>query len=65
MEYGKMTKSIADKSVTDLTKEIDKLKKVAKDLEDVLPEKKPQINSAKKIIDDAINEREKEIEKRF
>ncbi|OUF90818.1 hypothetical protein [Escherichia coli] len=52
-----MTKSIADKSVTDLTKEID--------LEDVLPEKTPQINSAKKIIDDAINEREKEIEKRF
>ena len=36
-----MTKSIADKSVTDLTKEIDKLKKVAKDLEDVLPEKTP------------------------
>ncbi|MGC4140383.1 hypothetical protein PQ665_26750 [Escherichia coli] len=60
-----MTKSIADKSVTDLTKEIDKLKKVAKDLEDVLPEKTQQINSAKKIIDDAINEREKEIEKRF
>lgn len=48
MEYGKMTKSIADKSVTDLTKEIDKLKKIAKDLEDVLPEKTPQINSAKK-----------------
>ncbi|EHK5489942.1 hypothetical protein IU866_004963 [Escherichia coli] len=65
MEYGKMTKSIADKSVTELTKEIDKLKKIAKDLEDVLPEKIPQINSAKKIIDDAINEREKEIEKRF
>ncbi len=34
-----MTKSIADKSVTELTKEIDKLKKIAKDLEDVLPEK--------------------------
>ncbi|MDN0106283.1 hypothetical protein QVN76_05185 [Yersinia rochesterensis] len=60
-----MTKSIVDKAVTDLTKEIDKLKKVAKDLEDLLPEKTPQIDSAKKTIADAINEREKEIEKRF
>ncbi len=60
-----MTKSIADKSVTDLTKEIDKLKEVSKDLEDLLPEKTPQIYSAKKTIADAINEREKEIENRF
>lgn len=43
-----MTKSIADKAVTDLTKEIDKLQKVAKDPEDLLPEKTPQIDSAKK-----------------
>lgn len=60
-----MTKSIADKSVVDLNKEIDKLKEVAKDLESLLPEKTPQIDSAKKTIADAIYEREKEIEKRF
>ncbi|WP_233604097.1 MULTISPECIES: hypothetical protein [Enterobacterales] len=60
-----MTKSIADKAVIDLTKEIDKLKKVAEDLEDLFPEKTPHIDSAKKNIADAINEREKEIEKRF
>jgi|GEM_PF-2563468 len=60
-----MAQSIADKAVTDLTKEIDELKKVAKVLEDLLPEKTPQIDSAKKTIADAINEREKEIENRF
>lgn len=60
-----MTKSIADKAVIDLTKEIDKLKKVAEDLEDLFPEKTPHIDLAKKNIADAINEREKEIEKRF
>ena len=60
-----MTKSIADKAVIDLTKEIDKLKKVAEDLEDLFPEKTPHIDSAKKNISDAKKQREKEIEKRF
>ncbi|MGG8144584.1 hypothetical protein AB9B74_05690 [Klebsiella aerogenes] len=38
-----MTKLIADKSVVDLNKEIAKLKKVAKDLECSLPEKKHEL----------------------
>ncbi|HBU8230914.1 TPA: hypothetical protein MDC20_001531 [Morganella morganii] len=60
-----MRKSIADKDVVVLTKEIDRLKKIASDLEDILPEKTPQIDSAKKTISDAITEREKEVVTRF